>query len=167
MSEVTGRANMLPDAVLDGAVVDSSAIMGVFENRPSAMAFKEAFKRCRRLHMSAGTLAELSILFRSRKGKEGPTILDSYLADQRVAIEPFDNSDLAYFRMGCDLFGKGNGNRANLNYGDLFAFSLAKKLGLPILFEGLDFLETDLADAMQMLGYHFTKEHGPTSDRRG
>ena len=63
MSEVTGRANMLPDAVLDGAVVDSSAIMGVFENRPSAMAFKEAFKRCRRLHMSAGTLAALSIPF--------------------------------------------------------------------------------------------------------
>ena len=145
---------------LDAAVVDSSAVMSIFEQRASAEAFRQALKRCGSLCMSAGTLALLSILFRSRKGTDGPGILDSYLADQGVAIVAFDATDLATLRQGCDLFGKGN-HPANLNYGDLFAYSLASKLGLPILFEGLDFAKTDLVDAMKALGYSFTKEHSP------
>ncbi len=151
-------------AALDAAVVDSSAVMSIFEQRASAEAFRQALKRCGRLYMSAGTLAELSILFRSRKGSDGPGILDSYLADQGVAIIAFDATDLATLRQGCDLFGKGN-HPANLNYGDLFAYSLARRLGLPILFEGLDFAKTDLVDAMKSPGYSFTKEHSPFISR--
>ena len=61
-----------------------------------------------------------------------------------------------------DLLYKRDGrNPAELNYGDLFSYALAKKLGLPILFEGLDFSRTDLTDAMQQLGYSFTDKHSP------
>ncbi len=148
---------------LDAVVVDASAIMSIFDGRASAEAFKEAIKRCKRLRMSAGTLAELSILLRSRKGVEGPKLLDDYIAAIKVAIVAFDSPDLDQFRQGCDLFGKGH-NPASLNYGDLFSYSLAKKLGLPILFEGLDFSKTDLVDAMKVLGYSFTEKHSPYID---
>jgi ribonuclease VapC len=44
-------------------------------------------------------------------------------------------------------FGKGRGAKASLNYGDCFAYALAKELGAPLLFKGNDFAQTDLARA--------------------
>jgi ribonuclease VapC len=44
-------------------------------------------------------------------------------------------------------FGKGH-HRAKLNYGDCFAYALAKSLDLPILFKGDDFGHTDIRRAL-------------------
>lgn len=166
MKAGSAAGRMKTQATLDVAVVDSSVIMSIFERRVSAEAFQHALKQCVSLCISAATVAELSILFRSRKGAEGPKILDSFLANRNISIMAFDKPDLEALREGCDLFGKGN-HPANLNFGDLFAYSLAKKLGLPILYEGLDFSQTDLVDAMKELGYSFTKEHSPFIERGG
>ena len=38
--------------------------------------------------------------------------------------------------------------KASLNYGDCFAYALAKELGAPLLFKGTDFAQTDLAQCM-------------------
>lgn len=147
---------------LGEAVVDSSAIMSVFESRPSAPAFKLGLKRCDMLYMSAGTLLELSIIFISRKDIAGPPLLDSFLASYKIAIIPFDEQAIAVGRQGCIDYGKKRG-KAELNYGDLFSYSLAKARRLPLYFEGLDFLETDVDDAMSMLGYRFDEKHSPIS----
>jgi ribonuclease VapC len=40
-------------------------------------------------------------------------------------------------------FGKGN-HPAELNFGDCFAYALAKAAGLPLLFKGDDFAKTDV-----------------------
>ena len=145
---------------LGEAVVDSSAIMSVFEGRPSAQAFILGLKCCDSLCMSAGTLLELSIIFISRKGIEGPPLLDSFLASYKIAITPFDQPAVVVGRQGCIDYGKKR-NKAELNYGDLFSYSLAKARRLPLYFEGLDFLETDVDDAMAMLGYDFDEKHSP------
>lgn len=145
---------------LGEAVVDSSAIMSVFEGRPSAQAFKLALKCCDSLCMSAGTLLELSIIFISRKDIKGPPLLDSFLASYKIAIIPFDQQAVVVGRQGCIDYGKKR-NKAELNYGDLFSYSLAKARRLPLYFEGLDFLETDVDDAMAMLGYGFDEKHSP------
>jgi ribonuclease VapC len=42
----------------------------------------------------------------------------------------------------CD-FGKGR-HRAGLNFGDCFAYALAKEKGQPLLFKGDDFCHTDI-----------------------
>ncbi|MEK7862987.1 MAG: type II toxin-antitoxin system VapC family toxin, partial [Chloroflexota bacterium] len=44
-------------------------------------------------------------------------------------------------------FGKGSGHPAALNFGDLFSYALAKVRGLPLLFKGSDFSQTDIARA--------------------
>ena len=147
---------------LVAAVVDSSAIMSVFEGRPSAQAFKLALKCCDSLCMSAGTLLELSIIFISRKDIEGPPLLDGFLASHKIAIIPFDQQAVVVGRQGCIDYGKKR-SKAELNYGDLFSYSLAKARRLPLYFEGLDFLETDVDDAMAMLGYRFDEKHSPIS----
>jgi hypothetical protein len=45
--------------------------------------------------------------------------------------------------------------------GDLFSYSVAKQMNLPLYFEGLDFPQTDVQDAMQLLGYAFDEKHSP------
>jgi len=44
-------------------------------------------------------------------------------------------------------FGKGSGHAAGLNFGDCFAYALAKALREPLLFKGDDFSYTDVAVA--------------------
>ena len=45
-------------------------------------------------------------------------------------------------------FGRGSGHPAALNFGDVFSYALAKVRGLPLLFKGIDFQETDIASAI-------------------
>lgn len=45
-------------------------------------------------------------------------------------------------------YGKGTGHRARLNFGNTFAYALAKVRGAPLLFVGNDFAHTDLAPAL-------------------
>lgn len=49
---------------------------------------------------------------------------------------------------GLRCFGKGSGHPANLNFGDLFGYALAETKGLPLLFKGEDFAQTDIASAL-------------------
>jgi uncharacterized protein with PIN domain len=44
-------------------------------------------------------------------------------------------------------YGKGSGHPASLNFGDLFAYALAKVQSLPLLFKGDDFVHTDIQSA--------------------
>jgi ribonuclease VapC len=45
-------------------------------------------------------------------------------------------------------FGKGSGHPASLNFGDLFSYALAKVRGLPLLYKGDDFAQTDVLSAL-------------------
>ena len=48
-------------------------------------------------------------------------------------------------------FGRGSGHPAALNFGDLFSYALAKVRGLPLLYKGDDFSQTDVASALAPL----------------
>ena len=152
---------------LAAAVLDTSAICCVFEQDAGAQAFLEAFNRCDQLLMSAGTLAELSILMMSRAGSAGAQALDKFLVANGVEVVEVDRRLVeSQFRTGFMAFGKGMGNLAKLNYGDLFAYALACEKGLPLLFQGLDFKHTDLKSAMSELGYAINRKGEPRIARR-
>ena len=145
---------------LPAAVVDSSPIMSIFENRSSAQAFGQGLRKSGKLYMSAGTLMELSVIFIGKKNAAGTQPLDDLLAEFKVEIVPLDRPMVSHGRHGCANYGKGH-NPADLNMGDLFSYSLAKSMDLPLYFEGLDFSKTDIKDAMSMLGYAFDAKHSP------
>jgi ribonuclease VapC len=44
--------------------------------------------------------------------------------------------------------GKGSGHPARLNFGDCFAYALAKDSREPLLFKGRDFAHTDIVAAL-------------------
>ncbi len=142
------------------AVVDSSPIMSIFEARSSAKAFRQGLKKSDKLYMSAGTLMELSVIFIGKKGEAGTGPLDDLLNEFKIEITPLDRPMVVHGRHGCAKYGKGH-NPADLKMGDLFSYSLAKSMDLPLYFEGLDFPQTDINDAMLMLGYAFDEKHSP------
>ena len=45
-------------------------------------------------------------------------------------------------------FGKGSGHPAALNFGDVFSYALAKVRGLPLLYKGDGFAQTDIVSAL-------------------
>lgn len=147
---------------LKNAVVDSSALMSIFEKRSSAMAFREALLRANKLYIGAPTLLELSVVFIGKKSAASTKELDALLEFFQIEVVPFDASMIGAAREGCVKYGRGH-HKADLNFGDLFSYALAKNLNCPLYFEGLDFPETDVSDAMLVLGYAFNDKHMPIS----
>lgn len=107
------------------------------------------------------TLMELSVVFIGKKDIAGTKSLDELLREFMIVVVDFSESMVRIGRAACRSYGRGHNNKANLNYGDLFSYALAKSKALPLFFEGLDFSQTDIEDAMKILGYAFNDTHMP------
>jgi len=74
---------------------------------------------------------------------------DELLRKAAVAIEPVTQAQAEVARAAYRDFGKGSGHPAKLNFGDCFAYALAKGTGGPLLFKGSDFGHTDVVPAFR------------------
>ena len=125
-------------------VVDTSAVIAILKWEPEADQLAEIIGR-NEPRMSAGTLAELMIVG-SGKGLAAP--LQEFMASAGIAIVPVDE-DMAR-RVGDAYFTWGKGvYPAGLNFGDCFAYALAKSLVAPVLYVGNDFSKTDCKAALR------------------
>ncbi len=124
-------------------VVDTSAITAILLGEPSAAEIARAIESGVSRLLSAANLLEASIVIESRKGEAGGRELDLllYRADIEVVAVDQDQAELA--RAAWRRFGKGR-HPAALNYGDCFAYALAKSRRMPLLFQGDDFAQTDI-----------------------
>jgi ribonuclease VapC len=76
-------------------------------------------------------------------GPSGVAAIERLLRVYAVGLEPVDGAQVEVARDGRLAYGKGGGeDPAVLKVGDLFAYALAKRLGLPLLFKGDDFART-------------------------
>ena len=64
-----------------------------------------------------------------------------------ITIEAFTEDQLLIARQAFHDFGKGR-HPAGLNFGDCFAYALARYMGEPLLFKGDDFRRTDIVPAI-------------------
>ena len=55
-------------------------------------------------------------------------------------------AELAYDTF--EIYGKGSGHPAQLNFGDTFSYALATIKNVPLVFKGDDFSRTDLQSAL-------------------
>jgi ribonuclease VapC len=124
-------------------VIDTSALLAIFFLQAEARRFTELIRASDRPRLSVANLLETSILIQSRKGLPQRDRLDAFLADGDVVIEPVTRSQCLIARDAHHRFGKGN-HPAKLNFGDCFAYALAKERDLPLLFKGDDFSFTDI-----------------------
>lgn len=66
----------------------------------------------------------------------------------RFEIIPVDERQAIVAREAWSRYGKLSRHPAKLNFGDCFAYALAKVLDEPLLFKGNDFIHTDIRSAI-------------------
>lgn len=129
-------------------VVDTSALVAMLLDEPEATRFG-LFLRDQAPVISTGSLIEtLRVIMRRRGAHAGMGVhelLDTFGIDQ----VPVERAHVRLAEQGHLRFGKGRGQPpAALNFGDLFAYALAKHLNAPLLFKGNDFSQTDITPAL-------------------
>jgi ribonuclease VapC len=128
-------------------VVDSSAIVAIFRQEHDAEDYARRIATDDDPVMSAANLLETSIVLRGLKAvtaERAERWLDDFIEAAGIRIEPVTPDQANAARTTHMQFGKGTGHRAALNYGDCFAYALAKSMEAPLLCKGNDFQLTDI-----------------------
>lgn len=127
-------------------ILDTSALIAILYREPEAENFVQRIHEAETCRMSVATWLELAIVVERQLGPEGTRQAETFLRRAGIVIEPLTVEQGELARQGFLDFGKGR-HRAGLNYGDCFAYALAKATGEPLLFKGNDFSQTDIPAA--------------------
>ena len=131
-------------------VVDSSAVIAIFRQEHDAEDFARSIATDDDPVMSAANLVETSIVLRGLREiapAKAERWLDDFIEAAGIRIEPVTPDQANAARSAHLQFGKGTGHSAALNYGDCFAYALAKAIEAPLLCKGNDFRLTDIGIA--------------------
>ncbi len=133
-------------------VVDASAIIAIMFEEAKAPDCMAALQTAAAHLISAVNYVEAGTVMagRIKSGDRHEAIadLDAFLADFRITIAPTDEN-LVRAAMKARLdYGKGFGTRGGLNFGDCFAYALAKRHSAPLLYVGDDFSRTNVQSAL-------------------
>lgn len=123
--------------------LDTSAIIAILNSEADADLIHTKLLSASELFLSAVSFVETAIVLENKFGPSGSRDLEDFLRDHGVKIVPVDAEQsraalLAYWRFGRNL------HAARLNFGDCFAYALAKVLGIPLIYKGGDFSKTDV-----------------------
>ncbi|MGH6886316.1 MAG: type II toxin-antitoxin system VapC family toxin [Geminicoccales bacterium] len=125
-------------------MVDTSVLVAIVNGEPAAERF-HALLLDHEPVISCGTLIETLRVMQVGLGAPALGAIDRLIELYGVESVPVDAEQVAFARAGMLAYGKGRGEApAALNFGDLFAYALARQLRLPLLFKGEDFAATDL-----------------------
>jgi ribonuclease VapC len=125
-------------------IVDSSALIAILNEEPLAPRCLEALLASPTTLMSAANFLEAAIAMDRHPSPVLGPALDDLIARLRVAVEPVTLSQVVIVRDAHRRFGRGTRHPARLNFGDCFAYALAKDFDEPLLFVGQDFVHTDV-----------------------
>ena len=133
-------------------VVDSSAIIAILFEEPEGPDCTRALEGASSRLISAVNYVEAGTVLAGRLNDDRRVkaigILDDFLATLGIDIAPLDDMVArAALRARVD-YGKGFGKRGGLNFGDCFAYALAKQHSVPLLYVGNDFALTDVRSAL-------------------
>ena len=126
-------------------VVDTSAIIAIVKGEPLGSACLTAIRSDGDAIISAATVAEALIV---GAGFSSIPQVEALLDELPLTVKPFTPSSGRRIGGIYERWGKGF-HRANLNYGDCFAYELAERYDCPLLYIGDDFAKTDIASALK------------------
>lgn len=129
-------------------VVDTSALIAIAFDEPERAAFATAIRSASKALISAPAVVESKLVAHSRGGQRTVVLLDDLLRLPIFEVVPPEAAEIAAAYAAFVAFGKGSGHPAQLNFGDLFSYALAKVRGLPLLYKGDDFGHTDIRPAV-------------------
>jgi ribonuclease VapC len=128
-------------------VIDSSAALAILFGKPDSERLVDVLEGASSTSISVANALECAMRLAPRAGIDESDKLDAFLALYEVRLASVDAVQLRLARAAYLQYGKGR-HVAALNYGDCFAYALAKALDAPLLFVGADFSKTDLVSAI-------------------
>jgi ribonuclease VapC len=127
-------------------ILDSSAVVAILRAEPEATAMAQAMAQAGECAVSAVTYMEAAIVIDGSRDPIASRRFDDFFRESGIAVEDVTFRHAKVARAAYRDFGKGR-HRAGLNFGDCFAYALAKEKGEPLLFKGDDFCHTDVEAA--------------------
>jgi ribonuclease VapC len=124
-------------------ILDASAVVAVLRAEPEAPDLVRAIEATQRRHISAVNYVEAAVVIDGGRDSVASRRFDDFFRVSRIAIENVTPKQAEIARQAYRDFGKGR-HKAGLNFGDCFAYALAKELDEPLLFKGKDFAHTDV-----------------------
>ena len=133
-------------------IVDSSAIIAILRDEPQALPCAQAIAEATIRRVSAVNFVEAAVVIDASRDPIATRRFDDFIREAEISVEPVTKVQAQITRDAYRDFGKGSGHPAKLNFGDCFAYALAKEPGEPLLFIGDDFVQTDIAGAVLSAG---------------
>jgi ribonuclease VapC len=127
-------------------VVDTSALLAIVLGEAQSDACIEALQGDTEVLISAGTMAEALIVAAHRRVSGPMATLFERFDFEIVPVTPASASRIG---KAYEQWGKGI-HPAGLNFGDCFAYTLAKEHFCPLLYIGDDFSKTDIKSVLQI-----------------
>jgi ribonuclease VapC len=127
-------------------ILDTSAVVALLRAEAEALDFAGAIKSATTRSMSAVSYMEAAIVIDSGRSAVASRRFDEFFRVSAIQVEPVTRRQAEIARQAYRDFGKGR-HKAGLNFGDCFAYALAKDMDEPLLFKGKDFSHTDVEAA--------------------
>jgi ribonuclease VapC len=127
-------------------VIDSSALLSIYLKEPRYEACFEKISRASIAVIGAPTLLETTMVLSARTWRDARGVIARSLRQLQIQVVPFTEE---HFDVAEDAFlryGKGR-HPAALNFGDCMSYAVAALSGLPLLYTGNDFPQTDIQAA--------------------
>ncbi len=128
-------------------ILDTSSLVAIIAEESDSELYVQAISRAPLCRISAGNFLELSIVIEGQFGSDVLRQCDALFRRVGIVIEPVTVEHIHVARQAYHDFGKGR-HPAGLNFGDCFAYALARATGEPLLFKGDDFGKTDILSAL-------------------
>jgi ribonuclease VapC len=129
-------------------IVDTSALIAILRDEPEAAACAEAIEAAPHRRMSAANFIQAAIVIDGSRDPVASRRFDDLVNEAQLIIEVVTEVQARIAREAYRDFGQGSGPPARLNFGDCFAYALARATGDTLLFKGDDFGRTDIAPAL-------------------
>jgi len=124
-------------------VIDTSALLAIFLAEAERKPFLDQIIQAEARQISAANLLETGIVLEAKRGEAAGREFDLFVVRAQLQIVPVDAEQVEIARSAWRKYGKGR-HPAGLNFGDCFAYALAKVSGEPLLAKGEDFSQTDI-----------------------
>lgn len=127
-------------------IIDTSALVAILFDEPEAAFFSRIIAGASVCRISVVTRMELAIVLDRQAEPDAARQAESYLRTAGILEEPVSLQQGFVARHAFYDYGRGR-HAAKLNFGDCFAYALAKAMNEPLLFKGSDFAQTDVIPA--------------------
>jgi ribonuclease VapC len=129
-------------------IIDASALIAILRKEPEAPTYVRVIADAESRRISAVNYVEAAIVIDTGRNPIASRKFDEFVRTAKLIVEPVTERQARIAREAYRDFGRGSGHSAGLNFGDCFAYALAKSADEPLLFKGSDFSRTDVKPAL-------------------